>query len=102
MPEAKCSLRIPTASQIERSEAPCPGGTCVYIGMLSTQCLIDSAGGAGGGGKELGNHKMCEKHTGLLCACAPSLGFLLNISKRHDRKQRENGYQNLERWSQMR
>lgn len=86
-PEAKCSLRSPTASQIERSEAPCPGGTRVYIGMLRTQCLIDTAGGAGGGGKELGNHKMCEKknHRSVVCVRAKS-GLLAKYFKASRRK----------------
>lgn len=53
-------------------------------------------------GKELGNRKMCENTRARCVRSRASQEFSLNISKRHDGKQRENGYQNLEQWSQMR
>lgn len=62
-------------------------------------------GGVGGGvcvwrwGRSSVIVKCAKRHGPAVCT---SQEFSLNISKRHDGKQRENGYQNLEQWSQMR
>lgn len=72
----------------------CPEGKTVHIQMLSAESMID-AWREGSDCKCAYRHTHTYTRTLNMCICV-SQGFSLNISKGQERKQRENGYPNLE------